>query len=50
MVTIVRAKREKGIITTVAAETVKSDSNDNNYQKAAAEYFLFIAEMEGQIK
>jgi hypothetical protein len=49
--TIVKAKREKGVITTVQVINVETESpHDNNYQKAAAEYFLFIAEMEGLIK
>jgi hypothetical protein len=48
---IVKAKREKGVITTVQVINVASESpHDNNYHKAAAEYFLFIAEMEGLIK
>jgi hypothetical protein len=49
--TIVKANREKGVITTVQVINVASESpHDNNYHKAAAEYFLFIAEMEGLIK
>lgn len=50
MKTIVQAKREKGVITTTGVITVESNSTDNNYQKAAAEYFLFIAKMEGLIR
>ena len=50
MKTIVQAKRKKGVITTTGIMTIESKSTDNNYQKAAAEYFLFIAEMEGLIK
>jgi hypothetical protein len=47
----VRAKRVKGVITTVEEFNVDTGSvHDNNYHKAAAEYFLFIAQMEGLIK
>jgi len=49
--TVVKAKREKGVITTVQVVNVVTESpHDNNYHKAAAEYFLFIAEMEGLLK
>jgi hypothetical protein len=48
---IIKAKREKGVITTTEVITVESDSSqDDNYHKAVAEYFLFIAEMKGLIK
>jgi hypothetical protein len=51
MKTIVKAKREKGVITTVQVIQVEAEpTHDNNYQKAAAEYFLFIAKMKGLIK
>ena len=50
-ITIVKAKRVKGVITTVEVNHVDTGSiHDNDYHKAAAEYFLFIAEMEGLIK
>ncbi len=49
--TIVKAKRVKGVITTVEVMNVETGStHNNNYHKAAAEYFLFIAEMEGLLK
>lgn len=49
--TIVKAKRVKGEITTVEVVNVETGSvHNNNYHKAAAEYFLFIAEMEGLLK
>jgi hypothetical protein len=49
--TIVKAKRVKGVITTVEVINVETGSvHNNNYHRAAAEYFLFIAEMEGLLK